>query len=353
MKTEWLYKTISLAIISILFYLFYRVMSPFIITIAWAMVLSITFYPLYRLFLKFVKRPWAASIMSVIIILVIILGPFSLLAGSLVSDITDTYRTIEDRGFQTLSDIRSHPLTSSLYEKISSYKIFEKFDLQQSAVNTLKSIGTAIAERTKDIFKNAIVLLINFIIMCVTTFFFFKDGERLTGFIKKLLPFSEIQKERLEKRVKEMVIAAIYGGLAVGVAQGTLGGIAFMLFGLPSPVFWGTAMAIFSLVPLFGCFIIWGSAGIFLLLAGSYAKGIGLLLYGLLIISSGDNIIKPLVIGGRTKLHTLLVFFSVLGGINFLGFLGFILGPLIAALCLSLLEIYTFEETEQTGPLSA
>lgn len=353
MKTEWLYKTISLAIISILFYLFYRVMSPFIITIAWAMVLSITFYPLYRLFLKFVKRPWAASIMSVIIILVIILGPFSLLAGSLVSDITDTYRTIEDRGFQTLSDIRSHPLTSSLYEKISSYKIFEKFDLQQSAVNTLKSIGKAIAERTKDIFKNAIVLLINFIIMCVTTFFFFKDGERLTGFIKKLLPFSEIQKERLEKRVKEMVIAAIYGGLAVGVAQGTLGGIAFMLFGLPSPVFWGTAMAIFSLVPLFGCFIIWGSAGIFLLLAGSYAKGIGLLLYGLLIISSGDNIIKPLVIGGRTKLHTLLVFFSVLGGINFLGFLGFILGPLIAALCLSLLEIYTFDETEQTGPLNA
>lgn len=353
MKTEWLYKTISLAIISVLFYLFYRVMSPFIITIAWAMVLSITFYPLYRLFLKFVKRPWAASIMSVIIILVIILGPFSLLAGSLVSDITDTYRTIEDRGFQTLSDIRSHPLTSSLYEKISSYKIFEKFDLQQSAVNTLKSIGKAIAERTKDIFKNAIVLLINFIIMCVTTFFFFKDGERLTGFIKKLLPFSEIQKERLEKRVKEMVIAAIYGGLAVGVAQGTLGGIAFMLFGLPSPVFWGTAMAIFSLVPLFGCFIIWGSAGIFLLLAGSYAKGIGLLLYGLLIISSGDNIIKPLVIGGRTKLHTLLVFFSVLGGINFLGFLGFILGPLIAALCLSLLEIYTFDETEQTGPLNA
>ncbi len=347
MKTEWLYKTFSLAIIVILFYLFYRVLSPFLITIAWAMVLSITFYPLYRLFLKFIKRPWAASLITLIMILVIILGPFSFIVGSLVSDITDVYSTLEEKGFETITKIQTHPRIHGLFEKISSYKIFEEFDLRQSAVTTLKTIGKAIAQGTKDVFKNAVILLIGFIIMCITIFYFLKDGVTLTNYIKKLLPFSETQKDRLEQRVREMVIAAIYGGLAVGVAQGTLGGIAFLLFGLPSPVFWGTAMAIFSLVPLFGSFIIWGSAGVILLLSGSYAKGIGLFLYGILIISSIDNIIKPLVIGGRTKLHTLLVFFSVLGGIQFLGFLGFILGPLITALCLSLLEIYRFEEAEQ------
>jgi predicted PurR-regulated permease PerM len=349
MKTEWLYKTISLAIILVLFYLLYRVLSPFLITIAWAMVLSITFYPLYKLFLKFIKRPWAASLLTLIIILIIMLGPFSYIVGTLVSDITDVYSTIEEKGFETITKIQTHPSVAGIFEKISTYKIFEGLDLEQSAINTLKTIGKSIAERTKDVFKNAVVLIVNFIIMCLTTFYFLKDGNTLASFIKRLLPFSETQKDRLEERVKEMVIAAIYGGLAVGVAQGTLGGIAFFLFGLPSPVFWGTAMAIFSLVPLFGCFIIWGTAGVILLLSGSYAKGIGLLLYGALIISSVDNIIKPLVIGGRTKLHTLLVFFSVLGGIKFLGFLGFILGPLIAALCLSLLEIYTFEENNITG----
>lgn len=121
---------------------------------------------------------------------------------------------------------------------------------------------------------------------------------------------------------------------------------------MPSPVFWGTSIAIFSLLPLFGATTIWLPAGIYLILSGSVAKGIGFLVYCVLLITTIDNIIKPIIIGGRTKLHTLLVFFSVLGGINFLGFLGFILGPLIAALSLSLLEIYTFEEGDTESEVS-
>jgi predicted PurR-regulated permease PerM len=347
MKTEWLYKTFSLAIILVLFYLFYNVISPFLITIAWAMVLSITFYPLYRLLLKYVKRPWAASLITLILILVIILGPFSLIVGSLVNEIDDVYRLIEDRGYETIIHIQNHPRLAALFEKIGTIRIFQGIDLQQGALNTLKVIGKTTAEHISNIFKDAVLMIVGFIIMCITTFYFLKDGNTLANFIKKLLPFSETQKDRLEQRVRELVVAAIYGGLAVAVAQGTLGGIAFLLFGLPSPVFWGTAMAIFSLVPLFGCTIIWLPTGLFLLLSGSYAMGAGFLIYCVLLIATIDNIIKPLVIGGRTKLHTLLVFFSVLGGMKFLGFLGFILGPLITALCLSLLEIYTFEEPEK------
>jgi predicted PurR-regulated permease PerM len=337
MKTEWLYKTFSLAIIIILFYLFYQVISPFLKILAWAMVLSITFYPLYRLFLKFMKRPWAASLLTLVIILVLLLGPFSYIMGALVGEITDVYSTLEEKGFESITNIHNYPRVSAFFERVSSHELFQRFDLQQSAVNTLKSIGKSIAEHTKDVFKNAVLLIVGFIIMCITIVYFLKDGVTLAAYIKKLLPFSEAQKDRLAERLKEMVIAAIYGGLAVGVAQGTLGGIAFAFLGLPSPVFWGTAMAIFSLLPLFGCFTIWGSTGVILLLSGSYSKGIILLLYGVLIISSVDNFIKPWVIGGRTKLHILLVF------------LGFILGPLITALCLSLLEIYAFEEPLESG----
>lgn len=344
MKAEWLYKTFSLAIIFILFYLFYQVISPFLITIAWSMVLSIIFYPLYKLSLKFVKRPWAASLITLLIILTIMLGPFSYIVSSLVGEITDVYSTLEKKGFESLTNIDNYPAVSAFFEKLSRYKIFQQIDLQESAVQTLKSLGKTIAGQTKNVFKNAVLLIIGFILMCITTFYFLKDGNTLAIFIKRLLPFSEAQKDRLEQRVRQMVIAAIYGGLAVAVAQGMLGGVAFLIFGLPSPVFWGTAMAVLSLVPLFGCTIIWLPTGIYLLLSGSIMKGIGFLVYCLLLITSIDNIIKPLVIGGRTKLHTLLVFFSVLGGIKFMGFLGFIMGPLVTALCLSLLEIYTFEE---------
>lgn len=348
MKAERLYTTISLIIIIGLFYLFYMVLSPFLTTIAWAMVLSITFYPLYNVFLKLIKRPWAASLITLIIILMLIIGPFTYIVGSLVNEITDIYITIEDKGFETITKIQEHPRFASIFEKISSYKILEDFDLQEGTVTTLKAIGKYIAQHISDLFKNAVILIVSFVIMCLTIFYFLKDGAILTSYIKKLLPFTDKQKKRLEQRVKEMVIAAIYGGLAVGVAQGTLGGFAFFMFGISSPVFWGTTMAFFSLVPVFGTFLIWAPAGLILILSGSYAKGIGLLLFGMLVISTVDNIIKPLIIGRRTKLHILLVFFSVLGGIKFFGFLGFILGPLITALCLSLLEMYTVEEAEKS-----
>ena len=344
-KTEWLYKTISLAIMTALFYLFYRVFSPFLKTIAWAMVLSITFYPLYRLLLRYIKRPWAASLITLIIILTLVIGPFSYIVGMLVTDITDVYSAIEQKGFEEITNIQNYPGLVVLFDRINSVKILEGLNLQQAAVNTLRSIGTIIAGRVSGIFQNTIIFIVSFIIMCITIFYFLKDGNVLAEFIKRLLPFSEVEKDRLEVRVRELVIAAIYGGVAVAVVQGILGGVAFLAFGLPSPVFWGTVMAAFSFVPLFGCAIIWVPAGLFLL-SVSTAKGIGFLLYGILIISSIDNIIKPVIIGGRTKLHTLLVFFSVLGGIEYFGFLGFILGPLITALCLSLLEIYTFEEGE-------
>ena len=138
MTTEWLYKTISLAIILVLFYLFYQVISPFLMVIAWAMVLSITFYPLYRLFSKY-ARPWLSSLITLIIILVIILGPFSYITGALVNEITDVYSGIEEKGFETIATMKDHPRLAALFEKIASYKVLEGFDVPNCYVNDLYS----------------------------------------------------------------------------------------------------------------------------------------------------------------------------------------------------------------------
>jgi len=318
-------------------------MSPFLITIAWAMVLSITFYPLYNLFLKYIKRSWAASLLTLIAILIIIFGPFSYIVSALTDEITGVYSSIEEKGIETITNIQSYPKLQQLLQTLASFEILKGFNLQEGVVNSLKSIGQYIVEHVSDVFTNVFLFVLNFVIMCLTIYYFFKDGETLTEYLKKLLPFSEEQKHKLEERVKEIVVAAVYGQITVGVAQGTLGGVAFWVLGLPSPVFWGTVMAIFSFVPLFGTLLVWAPAAVILILSGSLGKGIGLLLFGTLIISNIDNVLRPLVIGGKAKLHTLLVFFSVLGGLKFLGFLGLILGPLIAALCLSLFEIYTEE----------
>lgn len=343
MQGERLSTIIYLAIVILLFYLFYKILNPFLITIAWAMVLSITFYPLYKLFLKYVKRSWASSLLTLLAILITIFGPFSYIVSALTGEITSVYIAIEEKGIEAITNIQSHPRLLEITEKLSSYEILKGFDLQSSIVSSLKKVGEYLVNHVSDVFTNAFVLALNFIIMCLTIYYFLKDGETLTEYLKRLLPFSEEQKHKLVERIKETVIAAVYGQIAVGIVQGTLGWMAFWILGLPSPVFWGTVMAIVSFVPLFGTFLVWGPAAVILIMSGSLGKGIGLLLFGALIISSIDSVLKPLIIGGKAKLHTLLVFFSVLGGIQFLGFLGFILGPLIAALCLSLFEIYTEE----------
>jgi len=343
MQTDRLSTIIYLAIVLPLLYLFYKILDPFLITIAWAMVLSITFYPLYNLFLKFIKRPWASSLLTLAVILITMFGPFSYIVSALAGEISWIYGAVEEKGLEAVANIQSHPRLQELLQKLSSLKLLEGFDFQESAVNTLKAVGEYFLAHVSDVFTNAFVLVFNFIIMCLTIYYFLKDGETLTEYLKKLLPFPEEQKGKLMERIKDTVVAAVYGSLAVGIIQGSLGGFAFLVLGLPSPVFWGTVMAITSLVPLFGTGLVWGPAVVMLLLMGDYGKGIGLLLFGALIISNLDAVLKPLIIGGKTKMHTLLVFFSVLGGIKFLGFLGFILGPLIAALCLSVFEMYTEE----------
>jgi predicted PurR-regulated permease PerM len=137
-----------------------------------------------------------------------------------------------------------------------------------------------------------------------------------------------------------MVISTVYGGVVIALIQGILGGTAFYFLGLNSPVLWGCAMTVMSFLPLFGTFSIWGPAAAYLIIQGSVMKGVILLLYGVFIISIVDNILRPIIISGRTKMPTLAVFFSVLGGIKFFGLIGFIMGPLVLALFVSVFEIF-------------
>lgn len=226
MKTEQFNTLISLAITILLFYFFYNVLKPFFEPVAWAMVLSITFYPAYKALLKFLKRPWLASVCTVLIIIVLIIGPFAYIATSLVSEMTQTYVSIEEKGFTALAKIQEHPLFMKLSAKINAYGLLEGIDLKSEALNGLKSLTKNIGDNISDLFKNAVVFVVGFVIMCVTIFYFLKDGEPMIEYIKKMLPFSEHEEAKLWKQAKEMVIAAIYGGVTVAIVQGTIGGIA-------------------------------------------------------------------------------------------------------------------------------
>jgi len=154
------------------------------------------------------------------------------------------------------------------------------------------------------------------------------------------MPFKDHQKERLTSQIKDIVVSTVYGGVLVAIIQGIFGGIAFFLLGIGSPVLWGVAMSITSFLPILGTFIIWGPTSAYLVVQGNYMKGAGLFLFGILVISMVDNLLKPLIIGSRTKMPTIVILFSVLGGIKLFGILGLVMGPLITAIFISVFDIF-------------
>lgn len=208
MKTEHFYTLISLTIIILLFYLFYKIINPFLTPIIWAIVLSITFYPLYKLFLRVFKYPWIAALATLILILILIVGPATYIITILISEIAQTYSVIEEKGLVTLTKIQEHPLFLKLYQKLSPY-ILDDFDLRDTVVKGLKSLAAGIGEHISGFFKDVIAFVVGFIIMCLSIFYFLKDGAVFRSYIERLFPFSESQQVRLAKRIEDMVVAAI------------------------------------------------------------------------------------------------------------------------------------------------
>jgi predicted PurR-regulated permease PerM len=174
----------------------------------------------------------------------------------------------------------------------------------------------------------------------LSLYYFFKDGNRLFESLKKMIPVPSKEKNLLIHRFKDMVYATIYGGIMIGLIQGIVGGLSFWGLGFSSPVFWGTLMVFLSFIPVGGTALIWLPASIFLFVQGAFLKGFILLGLGVFVISMVDNLLRPYFLSTKTKIHPLLLFFAVLGGIDAFGLIGLVAGPLIVTLFLTLVEIY-------------
>jgi len=334
-----------LFIIAVLGYLTYQIISPFFTAVAWALVFTIVFYPVYVFICRYVRVRSVASIITIVIILIIVLGPISYLTSLLVHE-TQTFLAGIDQGrLQSMEKFYEGLRSSKLYQTIGPY--VGELPSEKVILESIRKAGKALLENLSLQITNVLAIIANFFFMIFTIFFLFKDGPGFLSKARDFMPFSERHKDRLATQVKDMIVSTVYGGATVALIQGTLGGFAYYVAGMESPVMWGTAMAVMSFIPLLGTFSIWGPGAAFLLLSGSYVKGIGLFLFGVFVISMIDNILKPLIIGSRTKMPTILIFFSVLGGIKLFGMIGFVMGPLIMAAFISVFEIFRHIEDEK------
>jgi predicted PurR-regulated permease PerM len=176
--------------------------------------------------------------------------------------------------------------------------------------------------------------------MLFAMFYFFRDGEKFVGKVKRLMPLTPAQIETAFTQLRDVIQATMYGGVAIALLQGILGGLLFLIMGIPSPVFWGAVMAFLALIPIVGAFIVYVPAGLIMIFTGSVFKGVFIIAFGMLIISQTDNFLRPFLISGKTSLHPLLLFFTILGGISLFGLLGLVVGPMIAAAFTILLRVF-------------
>jgi len=186
-------------------------------------------------------------------------------------------------------------------------------------------------------------------------FFLFRDGKILIDKVERIMPLKDKYRKHVFEKLNNMTYAVIYGSIIIAIIQGTLGGIGFLIFGLPSPLLWGMAMIFASLIPYIGSSIIWFPASLILILDGYVSlettpiiKGILLILYGIFVVSTIDNILKPKIIGSKGGLHPVLVLLGVVGGLKFLGFIGLIIGPIILAMLVTFINIYEEEKDKNT-----
>lgn len=314
------------------------ILKPFFYPIFWAAVLASIFYPLYTRLNKMLEMPRLSSTLMMIFVLLLIVIPIVAIAGLLIKESVEIYNQLENNSNHTiveiqttLDNIKHMPFVKELHIDESVW--VEKFS------EAAKALTGFIFNSLKILTQNSATFLIMFVLMMYTLFFFFKDGARFLEKAMHLIPLGNKHEKILYDKFNASARAALMGSLIVGGVQGTLGGIMFAVLGIEGAAIWGVIMVCLSVIPI-GPSIIWFPASIILMINGQIWQGIVLLLFGLLIISTIDNLLRPIVVGKKINLHPLLILFSTLGGIIMFGFTGFLIGSILTALVVSMWEIY-------------
>jgi predicted PurR-regulated permease PerM len=347
MKKEWLFNLLFLALVILAFYLFFRILSPFFSILAWAAILTIIFYPLFKIVNRLFgnRRVWAALTMTVLVIVAIVI-PSGFLLNLIARELLDIYKYCEQaiaegKHITFFQSLRQIGLFQQIGEVLDRYFDLSRINLQTLLLDNLQKLNMYVAGQAPKFIKGLSTIIFKFFLMSVTLFFFFLDGEEVLTKIKALIPLTAKERDNILKKMVEMIHATIYGGIVVALVQGGMGTLGFVIVGLGAPLFWGTVMALLSFMHIVGPFMVWVPAVVYLLFQGAYAKAAILGIWGATLVSLSDNFLRPLIISGRTQIHPLLIFFSILGGLHVFGLVGFIAGPLVITICLAIIDIYT------------
>lgn len=319
--------------ILLLGYLAYRILEPFIMPLAWAGVLALCAYPLFR---KLEPRigPARSAILSTIAVALLLILPAVLLALALYSEAAQAANVLQ----AAAADMENHEKLMGAWRWMQDHLPLPPLDqIKTRLMSSAAQLTALLATQAGAILQNTSIFLFKVFVSLFALFFFLRDSEQLGIAVRRLLPFETDRKEQLISLTRDLVFAGTTTTLAVALAQGIAGGIGLAVLGIEAPVFWGVVMAFCALVPVFGTALVWLPAAVWLILCGNWIRGLILIGIGIGVIGMLDNVLRPLLMSGRSSMNGLLIFISLLGGVAAFGFIGLVLGPVVAALVISIL----------------
>ncbi len=319
------------------------IIEPFDGAVLWAIVAAVIFAPLNRSLMRVMPgRPSLAAALTLLIIVAMVILPLAMVATSLAKEAASLYDRIQSGEYNLATYIQQifdvlPPWVTGLLDRFNLTNLKE---VREALASGLMKGGQLLAPQALTIGLNTFDSVIGFGLMLYLLFFLLRDGKTLADLIKTAIPLRTDQKTALFSRFADVVRATVKGGILVAMVQGALGGLAFWFLGIHGALLWGVLMAFLSLVPAIGAGLVWIPVAIYLLASGAVWHGVGLILWGVLVIGLVDNLLRPRLVGKGTKLPDYVVLISTLGGIKVFGLNGFVIGPMIAAIFMVTWEIF-------------
>jgi predicted PurR-regulated permease PerM len=334
-KIERLSAAFFYAAVTLLIWLVFQIISPFLVPLGWAAILAILIHPLHN---RLAVRLGAtrAALVSTIGVTLGLVVPGGLLSFYFIREGLQAAQSFQELAASGRLDWAAR-VWASLAQRLGARDVELSSLLQDAARN----VATFLAGSLGGILANVLRVILDLFIAVSALFFLLRDGASVMAMLRRLLPFEESLRERMLSESQQLIYASVSISLMIAIIQGTVCGAAFALVGIGEPIFWALVMSFLALLPVIGAWPVWLPVAIWLLFTGSIGKGVLLLILCGGIAGTLDNILRPALMTGRSSLSGLSVFISVLGGIAAFGMIGLFLGPIVFATASALLDIYT------------
>jgi predicted PurR-regulated permease PerM len=316
----------------------YRTAEPFFTEIGWAVVLAVCLAPMQARLARRLGPTGSAAVLTAMVV-VVVMVPLLLVAYVLAGEGPQLANDVKN-----YVDARGGPLglvhVAWEWLRARHFVLPSEETVTRHFSQRLDEVASDVGAQAGHLIEQAVAFVFSLTITLCMLFFMLRDGPQMASGVRRVLPFGPERNARLLVLIHDIVSTSVTSTLVIAVIQGIVGGLAFLLLGVPGALLWAGLMTILAVLPVAGATLVWAPAAVWLALSGSFTKGLVLALVGVLIISNIDNVVRPLMLSGQSRMSTLMLIISLFGGVSAFGFIGLVLGPVVGAVFTGLVKTY-------------